>query len=134
MPNPPDIIIGAGEPTGGAIARAFAAEGLTVCVTRRERHADALEALAATIRDAGHQARAFPAAARDEAAMIALFDQVQAEVGPVEVAVFNIGPNVTLPIGATRVRVSTKVWEIDSPARFLLGRQAGTPPAAPRRP
>src|SRR3546814_8538278 len=76
MPNPAAIIIGAGDATGGAIARAFAAEGLTACVTRRERHADALEALAATIRDAGHRARAFPADARDEAAMIALFDQV----------------------------------------------------------
>src|SRR3546814_2188001 len=112
MPNPAAIIIGAGDATGGAIARAFAAEGLTACVTRRERHADALEALAATIRDAGRQARAFPADARDEAAMIALFDQVEAEVGPVEVAVFNIGANVNLPIGETSVRVYTKRWQM----------------------
>ncbi|MBB5707101.1 SDR family oxidoreductase [Sphingopyxis panaciterrulae] len=124
MPNPAAIIIGAGDATGGAIARAFAAEGLTACVTRRERHADALEALAATIRDAGHQARAFPADARDEAAMIALFDQVEAEVGPVEVAVFNIGANVNFPIGETSVRVYTKVWEMACLAGFLMGREA----------
>ena len=123
MPNPAAIIIGAGDATGGAIARAFAAEGLTACVTRRERHADALEALAATIRDAG-KARAFPADARDEAAMIALFDQVEAEVGPVEVAVFNIGANVNFPIGETSVRVYTKVWEMACLAGFLMGREA----------
>src|SRR3546814_19448813 len=71
------------------LARAFAAEGLTACVNRRERHADALEALAQSIRDAGDAARAFPADARNEEAMIALFDAVEAEVGPTEVAVFN---------------------------------------------
>ncbi len=29
--------------------------------------------------------------------MIALFDRVEAEVGPIEVAVFNIGANVEFP-------------------------------------
>ena len=61
MPNPAAVIIGAGDATGGAIARAFAAEGLTACVNRRERNSDQLEALAQSIRDEGRQARAFPA-------------------------------------------------------------------------
>ncbi|HWW55958.1 MAG TPA: SDR family oxidoreductase [Sphingopyxis sp.] len=124
MPNPAAIVIGAGDATGGAIARAFAAEGLTACVNRRERNADQLEALARSIRDDGHEARAFPADARDEAAMIALFDQAEAEVGPVEVAVFNIGANVNFPIGETTVRVYTKVWEMACLGGFLMGREA----------
>ena len=124
MPNPAAVIIGAGDATGGAIARAFAAEGLTACVNRRERNADALEALARSIRDGGHQARAFPADARDEEAMIALFDQVEAEIGPVEVAVFNIGANVNFPIAETTVRVYTKVWEMACLGAFLMGREA----------
>ena len=103
MPNPAAVIIGAGDATGGAIARAFAAEGLTACVNRRERNADQLEALAQSIRDEGHQAHAFPGDAREEDAMIALFDQVEAEVGPIEVAVFNIGANVNFPITETTV-------------------------------
>ena len=98
MSYPAAVIIGAGDATGGAIARAFAAEGLTACVNRRERNAEQLEALAQSIRAAGHRARAFPADARSEDAMIALFDQIEAEVGPVEVAVFNIGANVNFPI------------------------------------
>lgn len=121
---PAAVIIGAGDATGGAIARAFAAEGLTACVNRRERNSDALEALAQSIRDDGHKARAFPADARDEEAMIALFDQVEAEVGPVEVAVFNIGANVNFPIVETTVRVYTKVWEMACLGGFLMGREA----------
>lgn len=124
MPNPAAVIIGAGDATGGAIARAFAAEGLTACVNRRERNADALEALAQSIRGQGYRARAFPADARNEEAMIALFDQVEAEVGPVEVAVFNIGANVNFPIAETTVRVYTKVWEMACLGGFLMGREA----------
>ena len=41
------LIIGAGDGLGGALARVFAAEGLTVCVTRRERNVDQLNNLVA---------------------------------------------------------------------------------------
>jgi len=124
MSNPAAVIIGAGDATGGAIARAFAAEGLTACVNRRARNADQLESLAQSIRDAGRQARAFPGDAREESDMIALFDQVEAEIGPVEVAVFNIGANVNFPITETTVRVYTKVWEMACLGGFLMGREA----------
>ena len=124
MSNPAAVIIGAGDATGGAIARAFSAEGLTACVNRRERNADQLEALAQSIRDEGHRARAFAGDAREEEAMIALFDRVEAEVGPVEVAVFNIGANVNFPIAETTVRVYTKVWEMACLGGFLMGREA----------
>lgn len=118
------MIIGAGDATGGAIARAFAAEGYVACVNRRPKSADALEALAADIRAAGHQARAFPGDARVEEDMVALFNTVEAEVGPVEVAVFNIGANVNFPIAETTVRVYTKVWEMACLSGFLMGREA----------
>lgn len=123
-PNPAAVIIGAGDATGGAIARAFAAEGLTACINRRPRNADALETLATSIRDDGFAARAFPGDARQEEDMIALFDQVEAEVGPVEVAVFNIGANVNFPIAETTTRVFTKVWEMACLGGFLMGREA----------
>lgn len=122
--KPAAIIIGAGDATGGAIARAFAAEGLTACVNRRPKSAEALEALAASIRAEGLAARAFPADARVEEEMTALFDTVEAEVGAVEVAVFNIGANVNFPIGETTVRVYTKVWEMACLSGFLMGREA----------
>lgn len=118
------VIIGAGDATGGAIAKAFAREGLTACVSRRPKSAEALEALAQSIRDEGHQARAYPSDARDEAAMVALFEQVEAEAGPIEVAVFNIGANVNFPIVDTTERVYRKVWEMACLGGFLMGREA----------
>ena len=121
---PAAVIIGAGDATGGAIAKAFAAEGLTACVNRRPRNADQLEALAQAIRDKGHSARAFSGDAREEADMVALFEQVEADVGPVEVAVFNIGANVNFPIIETTVRVYQKVWEMACLGGFLMGREA----------
>jgi NAD(P)-dependent dehydrogenase (short-subunit alcohol dehydrogenase family) len=128
--NPAAIIIGAGDATGGAIARAFAREGLTACINRRERNAEALEALAASIRADGLAACAFPGDARDEAFMAGLFDTVEATVGPVEVAVFNVGANVNFPIGETSARVYRKVWEMACFAGFLMGREAATRMAA----
>jgi NAD(P)-dependent dehydrogenase (short-subunit alcohol dehydrogenase family) len=49
------LVIGAGDATGGAIARRFAREGYIACVTRRNQ--DKLQALLAEIRDSGGQAR-----------------------------------------------------------------------------
>jgi NAD(P)-dependent dehydrogenase (short-subunit alcohol dehydrogenase family) len=117
------LIIGAGDATGGAIARAFAAEGYTACVNRRPRHADKLEQLVQSIRDAGHEARAFPADARDEEAMITTVESVERDVGPIEVAVFNIGANVRFDVTDTTAQVYRKVWEMAAFAGFLMGRE-----------
>lgn len=117
------LIIGAGDATGGAIARAFAAEGYIACVNRRPRHADKLEALAASIRDNGHEAKAFPADARDEDAMITLVETVEREAGPIDVAVFNIGANVRFAVTDTSAQVYRKVWEMATFAGFLMGRE-----------
>ena len=115
------LVIGAGDATGGAIARRFAREGLVACVTRR--HADKLVPLVERIRAEGGQARGFGSDARDEAQMQALVAQVEAEVAPIEVAVFNIGANVRFNVTDTTERVYRKVWEMGALAGFLMGRE-----------
>jgi NAD(P)-dependent dehydrogenase (short-subunit alcohol dehydrogenase family) len=122
--KPVCLVIGAGDDTGAAIARAFAREGMAACLVRRPRHAEALENLAQSIRDEGFDAAAFPADARDEEAMIALFDTIEANVGPIEVAVFNIGANVRFSITQMTAQVYRKVWEMAAFAGFLTGREA----------
>ena len=62
--------------------------------------------------------------ARREDAVVALFDEIEREIGEVEVAVFNIGANVRFPIAETTARVYTKVWEMGAFAGFLMGREA----------
>ena len=118
------LVVGAGPGVGAAVARAFAREGLTVCVTRRARNLDELESLAASIRADGGKAHAFGVDAREEAEMIALVDRIEAEIGPLEVVVFNIGANVWFPIVETTTRVYTKVWEMAGLAGFIAGREA----------
>jgi NAD(P)-dependent dehydrogenase (short-subunit alcohol dehydrogenase family) len=118
------VVIGAGDDTGTAIAKAFAREGLVACVVRRPRHLDRLEALAAEIRAEGCAAHAFGVDARDEGAMASLFATIEDEIGPIEVAVFNIGANVRFPIVETTGRVYRKVWEMAAFAGFLTGREA----------
>ena len=118
------LIVGAGDGVGGAIARAVAAEGLEVCVTRRARNLEQLEELAGSIRSAGGKARAYGVDARSEEEMIALFDRIEAEVGPLEVVVFNIGANVRFDLTETTTRVFHKVWEMACFAGFLAAREA----------
>jgi len=119
---PVALVIGAGDATGGAIARRFAREGYAACVARREK--EKLKPLVADIEAAGGSAHAFGSDARKEEAMIALFDEIERDIGEVEVAVFNIGANVNFSIAETTARVYTKVWEMAAFAGFLMGREA----------
>jgi NAD(P)-dependent dehydrogenase (short-subunit alcohol dehydrogenase family) len=118
------LIIGCGDDTGTAIARAFAREGLHVCLSRRPRHADKLETLAKSIRANGGLASACPVDARDEDAMIDLFKSIETDIGPLAVVIFNIGANVRFSITETTTRVFRKVWEMATFAGFLTGREA----------
>jgi NAD(P)-dependent dehydrogenase (short-subunit alcohol dehydrogenase family) len=115
------LVVGAGDATGGAIARRFAREGFAACVTRR--HADKLAPLVESIQAAGGEAHAFGSDARSEEQMSALVAQVEAEVAPIEVAVFNIGANVRFSVTDTTERVYRKVWEMAALAGFLMGRE-----------
>jgi NAD(P)-dependent dehydrogenase (short-subunit alcohol dehydrogenase family) len=115
------LVIGAGDATGGAIARRFACEGYIACVTRRS--ADKLAPLVAQIEAEGGQARAFGSDARKEEEMVALVQKIEAEIAPIEVAVFNIGANVRFPITETTARVYFKVWEMACFGGFLMGRE-----------
>jgi NAD(P)-dependent dehydrogenase (short-subunit alcohol dehydrogenase family) len=115
------LVVGAGDATGGAIARRFAREGYVACVTRR--HADKLSPLVATIEGAGGTARAFGSDARKEEDVVALVDTIEREVGPIDVAVYNIGANVNFPIRETTARVFFKVWEMACFGGFLMGRE-----------
>ncbi len=115
------LVIGAGDATGGAIARRFAREGLTVCATRR--HADKLEPLLARIRADGGVAHGFGSDARDEDAVIALVEQIESTIGPISVLVFNIGANAPSSILQETSRRYTKIWEMACLAGFLNGRE-----------
>lgn len=116
------LVMGAGDATGGAIAKRFAREGYVACVARR--HADKLQPLVEAIEAEGGTARAFGCDARVEAEVLELFATIEQEVGPLEAVVFNIGANVQFSITDTTERVYRKVWEMAALAGFLTGREA----------
>jgi NAD(P)-dependent dehydrogenase (short-subunit alcohol dehydrogenase family) len=118
------LLIGAGDGLGASIARAFAREGLGVCVTRRPRHTDAIDTLAESIRAEGGKAYSFGLDARVEADVAALVERIEREVGSIDVLVFNIGANVRFPVVETTTQVYSKVWEMAALAGFLTSREA----------
>lgn len=115
------LVIGAGDATGGAIARRFAREGLVACVTRRS--ADKLQPLVEAIRAEGGQALGFASDARKEEDVIQLVDDIERDVGPIEVMVFNIGANVPSSILEETARKYFKIWEMACFSGFLAGRE-----------
>jgi NAD(P)-dependent dehydrogenase (short-subunit alcohol dehydrogenase family) len=117
------LVIGAGDGLGASIARAFAREGLRVCVTRRPRNTEAVDKLAEAIRAEGGEAYPFGLDARVEDDVAALIERIEREIGPIEVLVFNIGANVRFPIVETTARVYSKVWEMAALAGFLTTRE-----------
>ena len=120
--KPVALIIGAGDALGGAIAKRFARGGYTACVTRRS--AEKLATLKAEIEAAGGVCHAFGSDAREEEEATKLFAQIEVDIGPVEVCVFNIGGNVRFGITDTTARVYRKVWEMCAFGGFLTGREA----------
>ena len=115
------LIVGAGDATGGAIARRFAREGYVACVTRRT--AEKLAPLVERIRADGGVAHPFGSDARVEDEVVRLVGHIEREVAPIEVAVFNIGANVRFNVTETTERVYRKVWEMGALAGFLVGRE-----------
>jgi NAD(P)-dependent dehydrogenase (short-subunit alcohol dehydrogenase family) len=116
------LVIGAGDATGGAVARRFAREGYIACVTRRTE--EKLQPLVNEIRASGGEAYGFGSDARKEEDMVALIEKIERDIAPIEVAVFNIGANVRFSITETTSRVYQKVWEMACFSGFLMGRES----------
>jgi len=115
------LVIGAGDGTGGAIAKRFAREGFVACVVRRT--ADKLGPLVSEIEAAGGRARAFARDARKEEHMVVLVEEIERDIGPIEVAAFNVGANVPASILEETARKYFKIWEMACFGGFLMGRE-----------
>jgi NAD(P)-dependent dehydrogenase (short-subunit alcohol dehydrogenase family) len=115
------LVIGAGDATGGAVARRFAREGYITCITRRT--IDKLNPLLDQIREEGGLAHGFGSDARKEEEVIALVDHIESNIGAIDVLVFNVGANSPSSILTETSRRYTKIWEMACLAGFLNGRE-----------
>jgi NAD(P)-dependent dehydrogenase (short-subunit alcohol dehydrogenase family) len=118
------LLVGAGDAIGAAVARRFARGGFAVCIARRE--AAKSQGVVDEINASGGKARAFSVDARKEESVKALFAEVEKDVGPIEVCLFNAGSNVSKPLLETTEKLFFKAWELACYAGFLVGREAAS--------
>ena len=90
LPAPILLVTGAGRGIGAATARLAAQRGWDVAINYA-RDADAAESLAAELRAIGRRAITVAADVADEAAVLAMFARVDAELGPLAGLVNNAG-------------------------------------------
>jgi len=116
------IVTGASRGIGRATASLFAAEGAAVALAARDTAA--LEANVAAITAAGRRALALPCDVADEASVQALFAQVAATFGPVDIVVNSAGALVNTPF----VEMAAADWDavlgVNLRGTFLCCREA----------
>lgn len=120
--HPVALAVGAGDAIGAAFARRFAEGGYAVTLARR--HPERSDALIAELAGLGYRAEARAVDTRQEDQVIALFDALERELGPVEVCLYNAGANASFPIIETTAEMYRKVWELGCYGGFLTGREA----------
>ncbi|WP_246402636.1 SDR family oxidoreductase [Gluconacetobacter dulcium] len=91
------IVTGASRGIGAALARRLAADGFQTIVNYASSVTEA-EAVVAAIIAAGGRAKAIKADVADPEAVKTLFDQTEAEYGPVDVLINNAGISKTAPL------------------------------------
>ena len=90
MKKPVCLVIGAGAGIGGSTAIKFSAEGYHACLCRRSDKVG-LDKLVSKIHEQGGHATGYLIDALEENALENLIEQVETEVGAIEVLVYNLG-------------------------------------------
>jgi len=91
--KPVCLVLGAGAGIGGTVARRFAREGYHACLCRRSDSAG-LDKLVEAIRADGGSATGFMLNAIEPGSIEDRVAAVEAEIGPIEVAVYNLGAQI----------------------------------------
>src|SRR3954471_9885963 len=117
------ILAGAGDAIGAAVDRRSASGGYTVCICRRD--AAKSQTLIEELKGGGLDAHAFSVDARQEGEVQKLFAEVEKNVGPIEVCLFNAGSNVNKPLLDTTEKLFFKAWELACYGGFPGGPRAG---------
>ncbi len=127
MSNPVCLVIGAGAGIGGTVGRRFARAGHHAVLCRRSDQAG-LDRLIAEIEAEGGSATGLLLDAVKEDAIEDCVAKVEAEIGPIEVVVFNLGAQIgNRALADTSYKVFELGWRM---ATFALFRVAAS--ACPR--
>ena len=118
--TPVCLVMGAGAGIGGNVARRFAQEGYHAVLCRRSDQAG-LNRLVDTIRTDGHAATGFLTNAIEPNSIEELVATIEADIGPIEVAVYNLGAQIgDHSLANTSLKAFETGWRIGTLGLFRL--------------
>ncbi len=117
------LVTGASRGIGEGVARKLAAAGARLAISARKP--DALEAAAAAMRSEGHEVFAHGAHNGKIDQVDALLDAVEAELGPVEILVNNVGTNIFAPLFDVNERLWDSMFATNLKGHFFLSQRVG---------
>ena len=117
MPKPVCAVVGIGPKNGTSFVRRFAAEGYAVALLSRKT--DYSSKLAAEL----ESAKAYACDVTDPSAVEAAFSAVRADMGEVDVLVFNAGSGVWGTIEELSAQDFEQSWRINTMGAFLVSKQ-----------
>lgn len=116
------VVIGAGTGIGGHAAARFARGGYHAVLCRRSDQ-DGLDRLVDGIREAGGSARGFLLNAADDGSIEGMVEQVEREVGPIEVVLYNLGAQIgDRSLDETPHRIFELGWRLATFGLFRLAK------------
>ena len=121
MKNKVALVIGAGDNLGSAIAKCFSNEGYIIVAARR--NSDKLNILKEEIELKDGIFHGYSLDARKEEEIINLIEEVEQNIGLIDVAIYNIGGNINFGITETTSKKYYKTWEMAAYGAFLTGRE-----------
>ena len=116
------LVTGASSGLGARFAAVLAANGAKVALAGRRE--DALDRLAGEIADAGGTATVVPFDIRERARIPAVFDAVEAALGPVGVVVNNAGIAGNGTVAELTYEAWREILDVDLDALFLMAKEA----------
>ena len=120
--KPVCLVIGAGAGIGGNVARRFALGGYHACLCRRSDDAG-LEKLVGAIKQEGGAASGYMLNAVAENGIEERVAAIEAEIGPIEVAVYNLGAQIgDRPLEGTSLKAFETGWRLGTFGLFRLAR------------
>ncbi len=117
------LVTGASSGIGAGTARALAAAGASVGVNYYGKPEGAA-AVVAAIEAAGGRALAVKGDVSDEAAVIAMFDRVETELGPLDMLFSNAGIQIDAPTTELTLKDWNRVISVNLTGGFLCAREA----------
>ncbi|MEO9617194.1 MAG: SDR family NAD(P)-dependent oxidoreductase [Parasphingorhabdus sp.] len=117
------MIIGAGAGIGGHVGKRFAQDGYHVALCRRSDQ-DGLDRMFSEIEAAGGSASGHILNAADEGAIEQLIDEIEADIGPINVAVYNLGAQIgNRALADTPLKTFELGWRIGNLGVFRVAQK-----------